>query len=95
MRTSATFHQRSKLAPHQLGDIDEWAERARSEHRVACAPQSPSARLLLSTELPDDRGFPDPRLTSDEHQPTLLGLHHRVQRLSQRTELLRPLQQTE
>ena len=57
--------ERRQLAADLVGDVEQRAERARREERVARAPEQAS---LVAAERAQQRGLADACLAADEHE---------------------------
>ncbi len=88
-------HELVELATHGLGDVDERAEVARSEQRLARAPQDPGRRFEGVAEAAHDRGLANARLASEQHELSGAPGSDRGQRATEQLELGRPLEQLE
>jgi hypothetical protein len=67
---AATLCEFLELAADDLRNVDDGTEGTRGEQRVARARKGVDRPGVHATEEPNERGFPDTRPASDEHQPT-------------------------
>ena len=81
-----------EVATGVLGHVEQRAQGARREQRVARAPQDPRRSPVLVGEPARERRLAGPGLPGDEHQAPARGADHRVHRRLQRCELMRALQ---
>jgi hypothetical protein len=91
-RRGALRDQRSELAADVVGDVDERAERARGEQRVARSPQHPTSASAVA-ERPHERRLADSRLAGDEDEPPAALRTHRRQVAVECLELRAALEQ--
>ena len=71
MRPGIALDERFEFAPRGLGDVQQRAEWARREERVAGAPQDPDLRRLVVAELPCKSGLPYSCLARDDNETAL------------------------
>ncbi len=81
-----------ELAPDLLGDVEQRAERARREQRVARPPQDARRAPMLVGEEAHERRLAGARLARDERQAPARAVAHGVEHRLQRVELGRALQ---
>ena len=59
-----------ELTPGLVGDVEERPQRCRGQQRLAGAPEDARRPPPLVAELSQQGRLSDPRLTTDEHQPS-------------------------
>jgi hypothetical protein len=75
-----------------VGELQERRERSRREQRIASAPQGCDLGVLFA-ERAQERGLADPGLAGNEHERTGSGRTHAPERILERSQLLRTLEQ--
>ena len=78
-----------------LGDVDERRERGGREERVARTPENPGRPVLLGAEAPDEGGLAHAGLPGHERECPPRARAGPFQRLGQRRELVRALEEHE
>jgi len=93
MRHRAPGHDRLQLAAGPLGDLQQRAEGARREQRIAGAPQDPRRLAALVAEPPHERGLADPCLAAHQQQLPASAALDGLQPVGQGRQLGGPLEQ--
>jgi predicted nucleotidyltransferase len=82
-----------ELAARPLGDLEQRPERSRSEEGIAGAPEDSRRVAVLVAEAPQQRRLPTAGLAADEHQAAVRALGDGGQRVSERRQMARALEQ--
>ena len=93
VRPGAARRGLRQVAAGLLGDVEQRAQRARREQRVARPPQDPGRPAVLVGEAACERGLAGARLARDEHEPPARGAADAVEHRGERRELARALEQ--
>jgi hypothetical protein len=81
-----------EVAPGVLGDVEQRAQGARREQRVARAPQDPRGSPMVVGEAAHQRRLAGAGLAGHERHAPARGAAYRVQHRPERVELARALQ---
>jgi hypothetical protein len=93
VRPRAALRDVREIATGVLGDVEQRAQGARREQRVAGAPEDPCRSPMLVGEPARKRRLPGTRLARDEHEMPAGGRADFLQHRLQRVELRRALQE--